>query len=80
MMDFINKKAKEKAVNNVAVIPDTEVYEWAVLYFSKSNDKLGLTKKQTLTCISSLLPIICFYCNIFSTSNNDNEFASIEKR
>ena len=49
MMDFINKKAKEQAVNSVAVIPDTEVYDWAVLYFSKSNDELGLTKKQAPT-------------------------------
>lgn len=51
MMNFIDNKAKEQAVNNVAVIPDAEVYDWAILYFSKSNDELGLTKKQTPTKI-----------------------------
>lgn len=45
MMKFINKKAKEQAVNNVAVILDDEVYQWAIEYFSKSNEELGLTKK-----------------------------------
>lgn len=49
MISFIENKAKDQAVNNVAIIPDTQVYDWAILYFTKSNEELGLTKKQTPT-------------------------------
>lgn len=49
MMSFIENKAKDQAVNNVAIIPDTQVYDWAILYFTKSNEELGLTKKETPT-------------------------------
>ena len=45
MMKFINNKAREQATNNVVVIPDTEVYQWAVTYFSISNEELGITTR-----------------------------------
>ncbi len=53
MMKYIKDNAKEKAVNNVAVIEDAEVYEWAIKYFSKSNDELGITKLSNATSVTS---------------------------
>ena len=47
MMQYIKDQAREKTVNSVAVIEDNQVYEWAVTYFSKSNDELGINKKIT---------------------------------
>ena len=44
MMKYVKNQARKKAVNNVAVIEDTKVYEWAVTYFTKSNEELGLNK------------------------------------
>ena len=32
MMDYIKSKAKEQAVNNVAIIKDKKVYAWAIKY------------------------------------------------
>ena len=42
MMTYIKNLAKEKAVNNVAIIEDTQVYNWTMDYFSKSNEELGI--------------------------------------
>lgn len=42
MMKFIHNKAKEKAVNNVAILEDEAVYELAITYFTQSNEELGL--------------------------------------
>lgn len=42
MMEFISDKAKEQAINQVAVIEDETVYGWAVDYFSRSNEELGI--------------------------------------
>ena len=39
LVSYINKKAKEQAVNGVAIIQDDEVYSWAILYFTSSNEK-----------------------------------------
>lgn len=44
MMKYVKDQAKQKAVNNVAVIEDAKVYEWAVTYFTKSNEELGINK------------------------------------
>ena len=44
LVSYINKKAKEQAVNGVAIIQDDEVYSWAILYFTSSNEKLGIVK------------------------------------
>ena len=43
LMSFINKKAKELAKNNMAMIRDSIVYGWATDYFLYSNEELGLT-------------------------------------
>lgn len=50
MMDYIKNLAKEKAVNNVAVIEDTQVYNWTMDYFSKSNKELGIKEKELTNC------------------------------
>ena len=42
MMDFIYKKAKEKAKNNMACLADEEVYQLAEKYFKNSNEELGI--------------------------------------
>lgn len=42
MMKYINMRAKEQAVNNVAVIDDTDVYNWAYTYFTETDSVLGL--------------------------------------
>ena len=44
MEEHIREKAKNQAVNNVAVIGDKMVYSWAILYFTLSNDLLGIKK------------------------------------
>ena len=44
MFDFICDKARKQAVNNVAMIQDNIVYLWAVTYFTKSNEELGIKK------------------------------------
>ena len=50
MMAYIEDLAKEKAVNNVAVIEDSQVYDWAIDYFSKSNEELGIKEKELTNC------------------------------
>lgn len=50
MMKYINDKAREQAVNNVAVILDEDVYKLATKYYIQSNDELGIvvkTKSET---------------------------------
>lgn len=47
MYDFICNKAKNLAVKNVAMINDKVVYLWAMAYFNKSNEELGITPKPT---------------------------------
>ena len=44
MMDYIKSKAKEQAVNSVAIIEDQNVYDWAIEYYIKSNEELGINK------------------------------------
>lgn len=44
MMDYIKSKAKEQAINNVAIIEDQNVYDWAIEYYIKSNEELGINK------------------------------------
>ena len=46
MMKFIHNKAKEQAVNNVAILDDEIVYELAITYFTQSNEELGILKTQ----------------------------------
>lgn len=46
MYKYICEQARKKAVNNVAMIDDRVVYLWAVTYFIKSNEELGLKKEN----------------------------------
>ena len=46
MWKFICDKARKQAVHNVAMIADNLVYMWAVTYFIKSNDELGLNENK----------------------------------
>lgn len=46
MYKFIYDKASKQKIDNVAMISDRMVYLWAVTYFSKSNEELGL-KEET---------------------------------
>ena len=46
MMKYINDKAREQAVNNVAVILDEDVYKLAIKYYTQSNEELGIEVKS----------------------------------
>lgn len=46
MYEFICDKAEKQAKNHVAMIIDKVVYLWAIIYFIKSNEELGLNKKS----------------------------------
>lgn len=46
MIDFIRTKAKEKAINNMAVVKDEEVFGWAIHYFDESNADLGIKQEE----------------------------------
>lgn len=48
MIKYINDKAREQAVNNVAVILDEDVYKLATNYYTHSNDELGITVKSKI--------------------------------
>ncbi len=48
MYKFICDKARKQQKNNVAMIMDNVVYLWAVSYFSKSNEELGLIEKKVM--------------------------------
>ena len=49
MEKFITERARNLAVNNVAMVKDNMVYSWGVVYFSQSNDFLGIKKEQPKT-------------------------------
>ena len=44
MATYIKDLAKKQATNNVAVIEDEVVFQWAKDYFNKSNEELGIKK------------------------------------
>ena len=46
MYEFICNKAKNLRQGNVAMVNDNVVYLWAITYFKKSNEELGLNKKE----------------------------------
>lgn len=46
MYNYLKFKAKEFALNNVAIIEDEKVYEWSLKYFQLSNDNLGFKKEN----------------------------------
>ena len=45
MYKFIYDKAAKQKIDNVAMISDRMAYLWAVTYFSKSNEELGLKEE-----------------------------------
>ena len=49
MASYIQDLAKKQATNNVAVIEDEIVFNWAKDYFNKSNEELGIKKKEVKT-------------------------------
>lgn len=46
MWDYICNKARKMSKNNVAVVQDNLVFIWAVNYFTKSNEELGIKEKK----------------------------------
>lgn len=46
MIGFIRTKAKEKSVNNMAIVKDEEVFGWAIHYFDESNEDLGIKEEK----------------------------------
>lgn len=44
MATYIKDLARKQATNNVAVIEDEVVFQWAKDYFNKSNEELGIKK------------------------------------
>lgn len=45
MYEFICDKARNQAKNNVAMVNDRIVYIWAMTYFNKTNEELGIKKE-----------------------------------
>lgn len=48
MLEYIYEKARKQQRGNVAMISDNVVYLWAITYFSKSNEELGLKAKKVM--------------------------------
>lgn len=46
MYEFICGKAKKLAQDGVAAVNDKVVYLWAITYFCKSNEELGIKKEE----------------------------------
>lgn len=46
MATYIKDLARKQATNNVAVIEDEVVFQWAKDYFNKSNKELGIVKTR----------------------------------
>lgn len=49
MAEYIKGKAKKEASGGVAVIEDEKVFKWAEDYFLKTDEELGIKKKETTT-------------------------------
>lgn len=52
MYEYVCDNARKRMKNGVAMIQDNLVYLWAVQYFLKSNEELGI-KKQEITKIKT---------------------------
>lgn len=48
MYNFICNKARKLATKNVAMVNDQIVYLWAMAYFNKSNEELGINPKNII--------------------------------
>lgn len=54
MATYIKDLAKKQATNNVAVIEDEVVFQWAKDYFNKSNEELGIKKIEAKNKIETV--------------------------
>lgn len=68
MATYIKDLARKQATDNVAVIEDEVVFQWAKDYFNKSNEELGIKKKEVKTSKTN---------NIVENIKADDEFGSI---
>ena len=48
MYEFMYNKASKHKQDNVAMISDQLVYMWAVMYFTRSNEDLGIKEKKVM--------------------------------
>jgi hypothetical protein len=46
MLEYIRSKAIIKAVNNMAIIKDEEVFSWAIHYFDETNNDLKINSTE----------------------------------
>lgn len=67
MATYIKDTARKKASNGVAVIEDEVVFKWAKDYFIKSNEELGIKKKEVKSTETT----------IKDNNKTDDEFGSI---
>lgn len=50
LYDYVyNKAMKQKTRRNMAMVADNVVYLWAITYFAKSNEELGIKKEKVKT-------------------------------
>jgi hypothetical protein len=67
MTSYIKDMARKQATNNLAVIEDAVVFQWAKDYFNKSNEELGIKKKETINKTTTKK----------ENTNKEDEFGSI---
>ncbi len=70
MVDYIKDTAKKQAKDGYCWVEDDKVYEWAKIYFDKSDDELGIKKVISIstpkieTKKKEIIPEINVYGNI----------------
>ena len=69
MSDHIKNLARKRAKNGVAVVEDETVYKWAVDYFIKTDEELGLENNKKITEVKNIRKI--------EEKNPEDEFGSI---
>lgn len=55
MYKFIYNKAKEHKQGDVAMVSDRMVYLWAMTYFNKSNEELGIKEEKVTTSKTNII-------------------------
>lgn len=68
MASYIKNLARKEAINGIAMIEDETVYEWAIKYFSETNEALGIKKFKIEKGKHG---------DIVKVEEGDNEFGSI---
>ena len=56
MYEYVYEKARTVKQGNVAMVNDKVVYLWAITYFSKSNEELGLKEKKVMPYRNYICP------------------------